>query len=133
MKHALNQALSNGMEQSCPNCWPCLMPTIAVGETFSFRITGTPGLSVRLRIGAGVKESPRPVRWDDFLYKSPPMICHDLGPIPEGGVMEIAITVPSHWRAGDEHLLQALVGSKLTNLMVLKVDDSAAPPAAMTP
>ncbi len=126
MKLALNQRQNNGIEESYPRCWPYLMPTVAVGETISFRITGTPGMPVRLRMGAGVQSSPRPVRWDDLLYEPPRMTCHDLGAIPGEGVMEISVTVPSHWNEGDERLLQALVGSKLTNVMMLKVGPSAA-------
>ncbi len=100
---------------------PYLMPTVTAGENAVLRIAGRPGMRVWLKMGAGVSDYPRSTLWGDLYLEPPVLDINDLGVMPENGVLEFTFTVPRSWRAGAEYPLQAVVGSRLTNLMVLKV------------
>jgi len=94
---------------------------VAPGGTIKLRITGEPSLAVKLGLGSEVQNPPDPTAIGD-LYLKAPFQQFNLGSIPATGVLSIDATAPPTWISGEEKPFQALVGSDLTNLMVITVE-----------
>ncbi len=95
---------------------------IVPGASIKVKIVGMPGTSpVRLILGSGVQDPPQPTMYGD-LYLLPPYQQFGLADIPSSGVFAVSGTVPGSWQSGEEYPFQALAGSDLTNLMLMKVE-----------
>lgn len=98
------------------------------GNTISLRVVGTPGMSVMLGLGAGVREPPQSTPHGDLYLTLPLLASWPLGDLSQDGLLIIEPSVPSGWSSGSEHPFQVLLGpwgggsSKLTNLLVLRVE-----------
>lgn len=92
------------------------------GNTIDVRIVGFPGTApLRLWLGSGILEEAWPTTSGDF-YLLPPLTTFPLGVIASShGIRNIEAKVPVTWLSGELYGLQALVGDKLSNLMVLTV------------
>ena len=92
----------------------------AVGDVITVKLVGEPGTAPAVvAAGAGILDPPRPTPFGD-LYLATPLRSRDLGTIPATGVLPLPLTVPANAPA----LLpsQALIGTRLTNLFVLRLE-----------
>jgi|GEM_PF-2555465 len=88
------------------------------GESIDVRVTGKPYSTVWLSGGSGVRALPLSTCYGR-LYLIPPFQSRSCGVIPEKGILVAPMTVPNCWVSGQEYPFQALVGRKLSNLVVL--------------
>lgn len=91
------------------------------GGSIDLKIVGFPGnWPVGLFVGSGVMDPPLQHPWGLF-YLEAPWFFYPLVPIPSNGVLVMPSMIPSA-PGGYDVPLQALVGSKLSNLLLLKVE-----------
>jgi hypothetical protein len=105
------------------------MGAVIPGSPIAIKVAGTPGVTpVRLALGRGIQDPPRPTPYGDLYLLLPPLYMMDMGTIPSNDVLSRTATVPLIWNSGDEKPFQALIGppgsttSELSNLMVLKIE-----------
>ena len=98
------------------------------GQPIEIRVSGPPGVApVTVALGGGIKDPPYSTKYGDVYITMPPVAYHVFGPMPADGIVIQTWTVPTLWKAGEEHPFQGLLGqltygSVLTNLMVMKVE-----------
>lgn len=89
------------------------------GNWIGIGVVGAPGTSpIKICMGTGIQDPPQPTSYGD-LYLGWPIYQIDVGTIPATGVLFLNATVPTTWSAGEERPFQALIGTTLSNLMVL--------------
>ena len=102
--------------------------SVVPGQGLILRIVGGPGMPVKLYLDNQVEDPPLSTQYGDFHLPWPPLWQGNVGTVPGIGILNLSVTVPSSWNAGDQKPLQALVGplngpyTKLTNLMLLHVE-----------
>ena len=95
---------------------------IVPGVSVDVKVVGAPGTTpVTLGLGSGIKDPPQSTIYG-LLYLEPPIYRLSLGTIPSNGILTWSTVVPNDWNSGEQYPLQALVGVKLSNLMVLTVE-----------
>ncbi len=95
---------------------------VSPGNFVRLGIQGWPGLISRLVHGSGIQIPPQSTAHGD-LYLLPTYRKFFVGYIPPTGELFLFGIVPKSWVPGEEHGVQAIVGSYLTNLLVLTVVD----------
>lgn len=94
---------------------------IMPGKMFHLKMIGFPGTQpVLIAKGSSVRSQPFPTQYGD-LYLDGQILQTFQGPIPEDGLLDLTITAPISWNPGDSIPFQALAGTRLTNLLSLKV------------
>lgn len=97
------------------------------GSQIRIRITGRPGVPVRLAMGAGVREQVHVTPYGN-LYLTGPLNLYSAGDMPISGIRTIRTVIPNNWIPGESKAFQAMVGSlgdpdsELTNLMILSIE-----------
>jgi hypothetical protein len=97
------------------------------GSQVRIRITGRPGVPVRLAMGADVREQSHLTPYGKMYLKGP-LNLFSVGDMPASGIRTIRTVIPSQWAPGDNKPFQAMVGrlgdpeSELTNLMILSIE-----------
>lgn len=95
------------------------------GGSIYGNLVGIPGTSpVGFWVGSGVREVPYffPA-YGNFWLKPPLLFSGFLGAIPADGVMSIYVDIPASPPAPYEIPLQALIGTELSNLLILRIWD----------
>lgn len=98
------------------------------GGTCSIRIAATPGFTVKLVKGSGLRLPPKETKYGD-LYLLPPYRPFDLGEVPASGILIHNAKVPSSWIPGKTYYFQSLIKwfppfehEYLSNLMALTLE-----------
>ena len=98
------------------------------GGTCSIRVVATPGFTVRLVKGSGLRNPPKETQYGD-LYLLPPYRPFDLGEVPASGILIHDAKVPASWIPGKTYYFQALIKwfppfehEYLSNLMALTLN-----------
>jgi len=94
---------------------------VVPGTRTDLRIVGEPGDPVVLLLGSGVLDPPWPTPFGD-LHLLMPIRPFLMPNIPASGVLITSAIVPASWIPGEEYPFQALIGGRLTNLMVLTAE-----------
>lgn len=92
--------------------------TAMPGNTIYMHVVGIPGAKVTGVMGSAIKDPPQGTIYG-WVYIEPPYYFFPLGYLPGDGILPKAVSIPSHW-LGD-YYFQALAGTRLTNLMVVRV------------
>jgi len=84
-------------------------------------VIGTPATDVILGIGAGVLAKPITIPGLGVLYLVPPIGLLPIGRIPATGIRVWRFKLPAVFPAPASIPLQALIGTRLSNLHMLEV------------
>lgn len=85
-------------------------------------LVGDPGTApVGLFLGAELLDPPMPTLWGAFHIKPPYVLLAPLGAISSNGLLILPVTLPATIPAPYDVPMQAMIGSKFTNLCILEV------------
>jgi hypothetical protein len=94
------------------------------GGSLMINLVGLPYTQpVGLWFGSGVLDPPLPSMWGDWYLDFPIKGPIDLGMIPSSGVLVLDGTVPGSTPAPASFPMQALIGTELTNLCILEIEE----------
>ena len=88
------------------------------GSTIYMHVSGIPSTKVTGIMGSAIKDPPQGSIYG-WVHIEPPYTFFPLGYMPGAGILPKAVSIPLHW-VGD-YYFQALAGTQLTNLEVVRV------------
>ena len=92
------------------------------GGSIAGNFVGDPGTApVGLFLGSELLDPPMPTIWGAFHIKPPFVLLAPLGAISSNGLLILPATLPATIPAPYDLPMQAIIGSKFTNLCILEV------------
>jgi len=92
--------------------------TASPGGTIYMHVVGIPGSKVTGIMGSAIKDPPQGTNYG-WVHMEPPYYFFPLGFMPGDGILPKAVSIPPHWMG--DYYFQALTGTTLTNLLVVRV------------
>jgi len=91
------------------------------GSWITLRFVGYPGDGVLLGLGSGINPAGTWTNWGWF-YLVPPFMKFQMGAVPGNGILVVDVQIPTGAAVGNQYPLQALVGTSLTNYLLIIVE-----------